>query len=511
MLGRLHSQPTGSQVGDVILEPSSVVDNMYIETTWCSGASAHAALYANKLIRMVQVLEAQIQQLRKVNTNSRYLSEVHSQYLRALTAKFPDPLKLLYLVNSGSEANDLALRIAMAARPHATHIACMDGAYHGHVSSMMHASPYKFWGPRGPGGPPQRTHVLPLPDVRRCSPHCHCMCNSGEHPSVHKCRGPCDALVSATSWLSVFINPTAGTAGPPTVSLSIESVHKLSQSFLMRRTSLAQKFAGGSGSLVEKLQEQSSGGWRHRARGLQPSFVSLCFPAQGRCFCRKDTSQRCTRKCTRMELCSLQTRFNVVLAAWEMCSGGFSFMCALLPCTITPQHSKALAFYGQVPAVQGVVPDIVTMGKAMGNGYPIACVATSKGLSDSFAAGPVYFNTFGGGTAACASALAVLNVMEYQQLQENARTVGKCLLDQLKVLMDGFPHIVGDVRGRGLLIGIEVVASKDGKEASPARARWISENLKTQRVRFCVSVFRCTAPVDCTGCTAVYFCNSCTR
>ena len=113
MLGRLHSQPTGSQVGDVILEPSSVVDNMYIETTWCSGASAHAALYANKLIRMVQVLEAQIQQLRKVNTNSRYLSEVHSQYLRALTAKFPDPLKLLYLVNSGSEANDLALRLSL--------------------------------------------------------------------------------------------------------------------------------------------------------------------------------------------------------------------------------------------------------------------------------------------------------------------------------------------------------------------------------------------------------------
>lgn len=113
-------------------------------------------------------MEAQKLQLGLVNTNSRYLSQVHSQLLLALTAKLPDPLKVLYLVNSGSEANDLALQIAMAARPLATHIACMGGAYHGHVTSMMQASPYKFWGPRGAGGPPQHVHVLPLPDVYRC-------------------------------------------------------------------------------------------------------------------------------------------------------------------------------------------------------------------------------------------------------------------------------------------------------------------------------------------------------
>ena len=78
------------------------------------------------LARALQVVAAQSLQLQQVNTNSRYLSEVHSQYLRALAARFPDPLKLLYLVNSGSEANDLASQIAMAARPGAAHIACMD-------------------------------------------------------------------------------------------------------------------------------------------------------------------------------------------------------------------------------------------------------------------------------------------------------------------------------------------------------------------------------------------------
>ena len=136
--------------------------------------------------------------------------------------------------------------------------------------------------------------------------------------------------------------------------------------------------------------------------------------------------------------------------------------------------------------MQGVVPDIVTMGKAMGNGYPISCVATSAVLSDAFAAGPSYFNTFGGGTAACASALAVLSAMEQHRLQENAHEVGKGLLEKLKAVRDRFPHIIGDVRGRGLFIGIEVVSSKHGKEPSPARARWISEHAKTHRVRACL-------------------------
>jgi 4-aminobutyrate aminotransferase-like enzyme len=114
------------------------------------------------------VVEAQRLQLEQVNTNSRYLSQVHSQLLMALAAKLPDALQKLYLVNSGSEANDLALQIAMAARPQATQVACMDGGYHGHVTTMMHASPYKFWGPKGAGGPQQHIHVLPLPDIYRC-------------------------------------------------------------------------------------------------------------------------------------------------------------------------------------------------------------------------------------------------------------------------------------------------------------------------------------------------------
>jgi ethanolamine-phosphate phospho-lyase len=115
----------------------------------------------------MKVVEAQCAQLRTLNTNARYLSSAQARYTRTLLATFPAALNKLLLCNSGSEANDLALQMARAARPEATHIAVMEGAYHGHVSSMLECSPYKFWGPKGRGRP-AHVHVLPLPDAYRC-------------------------------------------------------------------------------------------------------------------------------------------------------------------------------------------------------------------------------------------------------------------------------------------------------------------------------------------------------
>jgi ethanolamine-phosphate phospho-lyase len=169
----------------------------------------------------------------------------------------------------------------------------------------------------------------------------------------------------------------------------------------------------------------------------------------------------------------------VVSAALGMCSGDSSFMCAPPVFVCFDVHSTKRS--SKLRGMQGVTPDMVTMGKAMGNGYPVACVATSRSLSDAFATQPSYFNTFGGGTAACASAVAVLNEIEARGLQDNARVVGKYMLEKLGALKDLFPHIIGDVRGRGLFIGIEVVISEKGVP-SPARARWISEHVKRQQV-----------------------------
>ena len=114
----------------------------------------------------MQVVAAQTEQLSLLNTNSRYLSSLHAEYTAELLKTFPDSLTRCIFCNSGSEANDLALQVATASRPDAPGVAVVEGGYHGHISSMLQCSPYKFWGPRGPGRP-AHVHVLRQPDSYR--------------------------------------------------------------------------------------------------------------------------------------------------------------------------------------------------------------------------------------------------------------------------------------------------------------------------------------------------------
>jgi 4-aminobutyrate aminotransferase-like enzyme len=115
-----------------------------------------------------------------------------------------------------------------------------------------------------------------------------------------------------------------------------------------------------------------------------------------------------------------------------------------------------------------VVPDIVTLGKPMGNGHPVALVATTREIAGRFAEGPGYFNTFGGNPVACAAALAVLDVIEEEELQQRARDVGRYLRRGLDELATRHACI-GDIRGAGMCIGVEIVA--DGKSPGPAMAQ----------------------------------------
>ena len=132
--------------------------------------------------------------------------------------------------------------------------------------------------------------------------------------------------------------------------------------------------------------------------------------------------------------------------------------------------------------LQGVVPDIVTLGKAMGNGYPIAGLVVRNATAEAFAAGPKYFNTFAGNNVACASALAVLRALSQQRLQRNAADVGAHLMQGLARLRGEFAHTVGDVRGHGLFIGVEIVQSQHCKAHAPGKAAWLQEELKRQQV-----------------------------
>ena len=123
----------------------------------------------------------------------------------------------------------------------------------------------------------------------------------------------------------------------------------------------------------------------------------------------------------------------------------------------------------------GFVPDIVTMGKSMGNGHPLSAVVTTREITDSFNNGMEYFNSFGGNPVSCAVGQAVLDVIKEEGLQENALEVGSYLLNQLKNLQNQH-DLIGEVRGRGLFIGIEL--AKDELVPAAAEAQTTVKHMK---------------------------------
>nr|WP_154324358.1 aspartate aminotransferase family protein [Pantoea sp. 201603H] len=137
------------------------------------------------------------------------------------------------------------------------------------------------------------------------------------------------------------------------------------------------------------------------------------------------------------------------------------------------------AFWGF--ARHGVVPDIVTTGKPMGNGIPVSGLLAKSHVLSAFSDAIPYFNTFGGNPVAMAAAQAVLTVIKQEQLQEHSRVVGAALLAELRMLMDKY-ECIGDVRGAGLFIGFELVKDRESKTPDKALALDLTEQLRERRV-----------------------------
>ena len=137
------------------------------------------------------------------------------------------------------------------------------------------------------------------------------------------------------------------------------------------------------------------------------------------------------------------------------------------------------AFWGF--ARHGVVPDLVTMGKPLGNGIPVSAVVGKSDVLAAFSDHLPYFNTFGGNPVAMAAAQAVLDVIEQEGLQEHARVTGAALRAELAGLMDAHPSI-GDVRGAGLFTGLELVADRGTREPDGALALDVIERLRDRHV-----------------------------
>lgn len=313
-----------------------------------------------------RVVEAIARQAAQLNTNSRYLHPLLSEYCERLVARFPEPLSVVYLVCSGSEAVDLALRMAYA-RTEARTTICVDTAYHGHTEALIGISPYKFDGPGG-GGCPDTTRVVPLPDVYR-----------GAH------RGP--------------------DAGPA--------------------------YARSVADTIEALRGEGVGVADFICEGAISCGGQIVLPDG-----------------------YLAPACGAVRAA-----GGVAIVDEIQSGFGRP-GSSFWAFEGQ-----DVVPDIVTLGKPIANGHPMGAVVTTREIAEAFDNGMEFFATFGGNPVSCAAGLAVLDVIDDERLQEHARTVGETMLSALRALAERH-EAIGDVRGRGLFVGVDLV--EDREERTPA-------------------------------------------
>jgi len=130
---------------------------------------------------------------------------------------------------------------------------------------------------------------------------------------------------------------------------------------------------------------------------------------------------------------------------------------------------------------QDVVPDIVVLGKPIGNAFPLAAVVTTPEIAASFANGMEFFSTFGGNPVACAAGLAVLDVLREERLPENALRIGNHLLKRLRRLQERHP-IIGDVRGSGLFLGIDLVTDRESRAPATEQADYTVNRLRERGI-----------------------------
>jgi 4-aminobutyrate aminotransferase-like enzyme/Ser/Thr protein kinase RdoA (MazF antagonist) len=331
--------------------------------------------------RVVRAIQEQVALL---NTNTRYLHDNILRYAERLTSLLPDPLQVCYFVNSGSEANELALRLA---RVHTGRedLIVLEHAYHGHTSTLIDISPYKFDGPGGRGCKPW-VHVAPIADDYR-----------GKYR-----RG---------------------------------------------ETEIGKKYAACVGEILSNCKKKGQRVAAFIAETLPSVGGQIVFPAN-----------------------YLSEVYKQVRAGGAVCIAdevqvGFGRL--------------GTHFWGF--GTQGVVPDIVVFGKPMGNAFPLAAVVTTREIAASFANGMEFFSTFGGNPVACAAGLAVLEVLRDENLQHNALTVGTQWLRDLRDLQAKH-QLVGDVRGLGLFLGIDLVTDRETRAPATRQASYVVNRLREEGI-----------------------------
>ena len=330
------------------------------------------------------VVRAGQRQMAALNTNTRYLHEAILEYAERLTATLPEPLRVCYFVNSGSEANELAIRMARAYSGERDLIV-LESGYHGNTTTLVDVSPYKYDGPGGAGAP-SWVHAVPMPDTYR---------GAFREDEPHAGLKYAQAVREAVGRIRQVGRRPAGFLGESIVS------------------------CGGQVPLPAGYLTEA---YRHiRAAG------GVCIADE------------------------VQVGLGRVGTHWW----GFE--------------------------AQGVVPDIVTMGKPLGNGHPLGAVVTTADVAARFTNGMEYFSTFGGNPVSCVIGREVLDVIEREGLREHARVTGDYLMARLREL--GERHaLIGDVRGSGLFIGVELVTDRHERTPAGREAAYVANRMRDKGV-----------------------------
>ncbi|WP_352734527.1 aminotransferase class III-fold pyridoxal phosphate-dependent enzyme [Mesorhizobium sp. M0276] len=315
------------------------------------------------------VARAIYRQASALNTNTRYMCDVAVEYAARLTADLPDHLDTCIFVNSGSEANDLAMQIAMSLSRHDGGL-IIDQAYHGRTE-LTTALSNESWRHLPAEEHPKRIETLIAPDMY---------------------RGPYAS------------DPQA-----------------------------AERYAAEADRAIATLSE----------RGHRPAAFMV------------DTAL-----CSSGVLQAPENYFNLV-AEKVRSAGGF-----VIADEVQAGCGRMGTFWGSsANGLKDDNVDFITMGKPVGNGHPLGVVIFSSTLMKRFLTGtyPLLFSTFGGNTVACAAGMAVLDVIEREDLVRRSADTGEYLRRELRRLAERH-EIIGDIRGRGMMTGVELVTDRLTKE-----------------------------------------------
>jgi len=321
-------------------------------------------------------------QLARLNTNTRYLHPAQVAFANALLKTMPAHLTHVFFVNSGSEGNELALRLARAATG-GRDMVTPDHGYHGNTTGAYDLSAYKFNKPGG-GGRPDWVQLVPVADTYR-----------GAH----------------------------------------------------RGADAADQYAAYVDEAIARIRERG---------GQLAGFIAETFPSVGGQIIPP--------------VGYLQGVYERIRAAGGVC--------------IADEVQTGLGRLGEYFwgfEQQAVAPDIVVLGKPLGNGHPLGAVVTTAEIARRFDNGIEFFSTFGGSTLSCRVGTEVLRIVEDEQLQENASVVGGALLDGLRAVQERCA-LIGDVRGIGLFIGVELVSDRETRAPATAAASYVVNRLRERRI-----------------------------